>query len=234
MSSTDPGSVIRAYKPAGTFEEALPLGSGRLGAMIYGGVESEKISLNYCELWTGFPRDENKECAKDFREAQRLTLEGRPGEAKKIIEKYIASADVQSYQPAGNIIIERSADKAAGYSRTLYLDTATANVSYEAGGVRYDNTYFTPYGRDCLVIRIKSDKKASVGFHLKLESPLKCSAGHTDAVCYLDCECMFDSANNREIRRRRKGQSVFRQGCGARDPFPHGGNGLIGRRLDRI
>lgn len=200
MSSTDPGSVIRSYKPADRFEEALPLGSGRLGAMIYGGVGREKISLNYCELWTGHPRDENRECAEYFREARRLTLDGKPDEAEKIIEKYIASADVQSYQPAGNIIIERSADKAAGYSITLYLDTATADVSYEAEGARYDNTYFTPYGRDCLVIRIKSDKKASVGFHLTLESPLKRGAGHTDSTCYLDCECAPDSSNNRAPR----------------------------------
>ena len=162
MSSTDPGSVIRSNKPADRFEEALPLGSGKLGAMIYGGVGREKISLNYCELWTGHPRDENRECAEYFKEARRLTLDGKPDEAEKIIEKYIASADVQSYQPAGNIIIERSADKASGYSRTLYLDTATANVSYEAGGARYDNTYFTPYGRNCLIIRIKSDKKSAL------------------------------------------------------------------------
>ena len=201
MKSAGSGSVIRSYKPASAFEEALPLGSGRLGAMIYGGVGREKISLNYCELWTGHPRDENKECAEYFREAQRLTLDGRPGEAEKLIERRIAGADVQSYQPAGNIIIERSADKAAGYSRTLYLDTATADVSYEAGGVRYDNTYFTPYGRDCLVIRIKSDKKASVGFHLTLESPLKRGAGHTDSTCCLDCECAPDSSNDKVPRR---------------------------------
>ena len=63
-------SILYFNTPADAFEEALPLGGGKLGAMVYGGVATEKINLNYDELWTGFPREENrKDAAEAFRKA---------------------------------------------------------------------------------------------------------------------------------------------------------------------
>ncbi|MBQ7580999.1 MAG: glycoside hydrolase N-terminal domain-containing protein, partial [Clostridia bacterium] len=83
-------SQLYFKKPAGAFEDALPLGAGKLGAMVYGGVEKEKISLNYDELWSGFPRDENrKNASKFYFEARRLAYEGKYEEAQAIIEKNI-------------------------------------------------------------------------------------------------------------------------------------------------
>ena len=188
--------LISSDRPAGAFEEALPLGAGRLGAMIYGGVERERISLNYDELWTGFPRDENRDCAEYFKKARELTLEGRVKEAEELIEKSIASADVQSYQPAGSIIIERGvkAEDTSDYERVLDLGTAKAEVRYKIKGVQYENAYFTSAVRDCLVIKLTSGEGGDL--NIRLESPLKNEAG-ADGLCYyLDGECMFDSKPN--------------------------------------
>ncbi len=193
--------TISSDRPAGVFEEALPLGAGKLGAMIYGGVERERISLNYDELWTGFPRDDNRDCAEYFKKARELTLEGRMKEAEELIESKIASADVQSYQPAGSIIIERGVKYAdtADYVRVLDLCTAKAEVCYRIRGVPYENAYFTSAVRDCLVIKFTSGKEED--FSIRLESPLKNETGAGDLFYYLDGECMSDSAPDRDKER---------------------------------
>lgn len=200
---------IKFDRPARAFEEALPLGAGKLGAMIYGGTGTEKISLNYDELWTGFPRDENRDRLEYFIKARELAFGGRYGEAEKLIEKHIASPDVQSYQPAGNLIIERETENAAEYARSLDLGSALASVSFVSGGVRYENAYFTSAPRDCLIIGLKADRKGALGFRIKLESPQKNSPGLSGGVYYLDCECRFDSDFNREKERDRSRDKTY-------------------------
>ena len=84
--------------PATIWEEALPLGNGKLGAMVFGGTGEDKISLNYDELWSGYPRDENKAGAYvSYFKARDAAMRGELLRAQDIIEREIASANVQAY-----------------------------------------------------------------------------------------------------------------------------------------
>ena len=115
------GSIIYFDRPADSFEEALPLGGGKLGAMIYGGVENDRISLNYDELWTGYPRNDNKDAYADFVRARELALSFKEKEAEKLIEEKICSPSVQSYQPAGYFLIKREAGECPARALKVFI-----------------------------------------------------------------------------------------------------------------
>ena len=190
--------------PARVFEEALPLGAGKLGAMVYGGTVLERVGLNYDELWTGFPRDDNRENAyADYLKARQLAYEGKLRTAERLIEKKIASPCVAAYQPAGDVVLRKADLPVSGYSRTLALDTAVAETSYIKSGVTYRITYFTSAPRDCMVIRYTADKPASVSLSVGYDCPLRHATGANDGVFYADGECMFDSLQNREADPKR-------------------------------
>ena len=190
------GSIIYFDRPADSFEEALPLGGGKLGAMIYGGTAEERISLNCDELWTGFPRDDNKDAYGDFLRARELAVSGDEKGAEELIEEKICSPSVQSYQPAGYFLIKRDVAGYSDYRRTLELDTATAKVAYLSGGDVFENTYITPAHSGCLAVRFSSDRK----FHLRIGfvCPLRHTQGCKNGVFFTDGECMYDSAQNRD------------------------------------
>ncbi|MBO4870322.1 MAG: glycoside hydrolase family 95 protein [Clostridia bacterium] len=195
------GSIIYFDRPADSFEEALPLGGGKLGAMIYGGTSEERISLNYDELWTGFPRDDNKDAYGDFIRARELALSGDEKGAERLIEEKICSPSVQSYQPAGYFLIKRDVSGQSGYGRTLGLDTATAKVTYRSGGSVFENTYITPAQYDCLAVRFSCSRKSSL--RIGFVCPLNHTQGCGDGVFFTDGECMYDSAQNREADKSR-------------------------------
>ena len=199
-------SILYFNTPADVFEEALPLGGGKLGAMVYGGVASEKINLNYDELWTGFPRDENrKDAAQAFQKARELAYAGKMRAAQKIIETKIATKSVQAYQPAGDLLIKRANGAFSDFSRTLRLGTAAAEVTYKQNETAYRAEYITSAPRDCLIIRFTADKKGALSFHVGYDCGLRHATGRKDDVFYADAECMFDSLPNRsDFKERNK------------------------------
>ena len=192
-------------EPAELFEEAFPLGSGRTGAMIYGGVGREQIDLNLDELWTGFPRDDNKPgTVKYYRQAKVLAYEGKLHEAQKLIEDKIASADVAAYMPAGMLTITRKSNSFTGYKRLLDIGSAYAEVCYKQKNTEFVNEYFTSGVKDCLIMRFSADKKEKITLSLALSSELKHDFGVDGMTYYMDGECPFDSPSNR--RRGEKGR----------------------------
>ncbi len=199
-------SILYFNTPADVFEEALPLGCGKLGAMVYGGVATEKINLNYDELWTGFPREENrKDAAEAFRKARELAYAGKMRAAQKIIETKIATTSVQAYQPAGDLLITRDNSAFSDFSRTLHLGTATAEIGYNQNGAVYRAQYITSAPRDCLIIRFTADKKAAVSFHVGYDCGLRHTTGFKNDIFYADAECMYDSLPNRnDFKERNK------------------------------
>lgn len=194
-------SIIFFDRPAALFEEALPLGNGKLGAMIYGGVEEERISVNYDELWTGYPRDDNKDAYESFIRARGLALSGKAKEAEELIEKETCSPSVQSYQPAGYFLIKRNAKEFGEYRRALDLGEAKAEVSYKSGTDRFKNTYITSALYDCLAVSFVSDGRFCL--EISFVCPLKHTSGCENGVFYTDGECMYDSAQNREADKKR-------------------------------
>jgi len=151
---------LKYSSPAACFEEALPLGNGALGAMVYGKCDKERISLNHDTLWSGKPKRVKRESAYHaYKEAQRLTLEGRIEEASELLERDFTSDFSQTYMPLGNLYIEsKSEGEVTDYYRELDLESATVNVRYTLGNVRFERKYFVSHPDNCMVVRLTSDK----------------------------------------------------------------------------
>jgi alpha-L-fucosidase 2 len=164
-------------KPATIWEEALPLGNGKTGAMVFGGVITEKFQLNDLTLWSGFPVDGNNpdgpEILKKTREA---VFQGNYLQAgqewKKIHGPYSAR-----YLPMGNLIIRMNLKDTvpSNYYRDLNIQKALSLVQYEISGVRYRREAFVSHPDKCLVIQITADKKNALSFDVSLKSKLRYS-----------------------------------------------------------
>ena len=122
-------------KPASVWTQALPIGNGTLGGMIYGKVEEETVSLNHDELWTGHPKNTIRPGSLEaFQKARALALDGKLRESQDIIESDFMSTWSQAYLPLGDLVLTfDGSDRKSDYIRSLDLDTAIASVSYRQG-----------------------------------------------------------------------------------------------------
>ena len=160
-------------KPAKDWNEALPVGNGRLGAMVYGDYRRETIQLNEESLWAGAKSDANAASADKLPEIQQLLLNGEIGKAVELSEKYMKSDPlrIRSYQPFGNIYIDlltgRSVNSAVSdYRRELGLETGIASVSYTLNQVTYKREVFVSAENDVVVIRLSADTPGALTFRL--------------------------------------------------------------------
>jgi alpha-L-fucosidase 2 len=154
-------SKLWYQQPAKVWEEALPLGNGKLGAMIYGGISDEQIQLNEDSIWLGGPVDRNNPDAKEnLPEIQRLILEGKISEAERLMY-YALSGTPNSqhpYQTLGDLHIKfEGQDDIKDYSRSLFLDTATYHCHYNAAGVAYQREAFISAPENVLVMRLSAE-----------------------------------------------------------------------------
>jgi len=156
--------------PAATWNDALPVGNGHLGAMVFGGIDSERIQLNEETVWTGEERwDANPEARKTLPAVRRLLFEGKYREAEELAAKGIMGNKPRNrpstYQTLGNIIINPSnRGNVTGYQRELDIENAVARVSYRAGDVAFLREIFSSAPAQALVIRITADKPGAVTF----------------------------------------------------------------------
>ncbi len=161
--------------PAKTWEEALPLGNGRLGAMVYGGVERETIQLNEDTFWAGGPHNNlNPAALSALPEIRRLIATGRHADASALAEKSISSQGAQGmpYQSAGILDIRFSNHKNfSDYYRELDLDTAVARTRYRIQDVTYQREVFVSFIDQAVVIRLQADRKGALDFSLGLSHP---------------------------------------------------------------
>ncbi|MBM3881828.1 MAG: glycoside hydrolase family 95 protein [Verrucomicrobia bacterium] len=146
-------------QPATNWEtQALPIGNGRLGAMIFGGTDRERIQLNEDSLWSGGPRDTNNpEALEHLPEVRRLLFAGQPAEAEKLANARLMGKPmtVKPYQSLGNLRLEFPGHEAAqDYRRELDLETAAVRVSYRVGEVRYTRELFASHPDQVIVIRL--------------------------------------------------------------------------------
>jgi alpha-L-fucosidase 2 len=163
-------------KPAVQWEETLPLGNGRLGMTPDGGVEKEKIVLNDITLWSGSPQDANNyEAYKQLPAIRKLLSEGKNDEAQKLIDKSFICLGPGSggpkwgcFQTLADLNIVHSYNGGAtapvDYRRWLSLDSAIAVTSFTLDGIRYTREYFTSFGDDVDLIRIRASEKGKINF----------------------------------------------------------------------
>jgi alpha-L-fucosidase 2 len=153
-------------QPAAEWVEALPVGNGRLGAMIFGGVVNERLQLNEDTLWAGYQRDvDSPDGLEALPEIRRLIFEGKIAEAEKIAaDKMLGRpARIKSYQPLGDLDIETPGVKTAtNYRRDLNLETGIATVRYESDGATFTREVFSSAADNVLVVRLACDKPGRI------------------------------------------------------------------------
>lgn len=169
-SGRGPVSDLRLWyrQPARNWNEALPIGSGRLAAMVFGGLASERIQLNEDTVWAGEKRDRsNPAGAANLAEVRRLLFAGKPKEAEELAEKTMIAVPkrMPPYQPLGDLLLEFSGhENVSEYVRELDLDPAIARVSYRRDGKRYTREIFASAIDRVIAVRIWCDKPSSVSF----------------------------------------------------------------------
>jgi alpha-L-fucosidase 2 len=154
-------NVLFYTHPAREWNQALPLGNGRLGAMVFGNVIGERIQLNENSLWMGGPRDTNNpDALKHLAEVRRLLFAGMPVEAYAVAEKFSMGSPfrLESYQSLGDLRLTFEHDGTpADYRFELDIDSAIARLSYRLGTVRYTREVFASYPAQAIVMRVTAD-----------------------------------------------------------------------------
>jgi len=159
----------------GAWVEALPIGNGRLGAMVFGGVVNERIALNEDTLWAGGPYDPaNPETLELLPEARRLIFAGKFQEAHNLIDKRMLARPrrQQPYQTIGDLILTfPNVERVENYRRDLNFDTAIASVTYTANGVKFTREVFSSPVDQVIVIRLTADKPGQISFTAGMWTP---------------------------------------------------------------
>lgn len=205
---------ISFSSPAKTWEEALPVGNGKLGGMVFGLPFTERIQLNEDSVWYGGPQDRNNPSALEkLPEIRSLIMEGRICEAQELCTFALSGIpeEQRHYETLGNLYIEFDGTETeySEYSRELDLSTATVTTSFvmkrtiggETTDVKYTREVIASYPRDAMVIRLSADVPGALCFHAQLgrnpgkpweETPYQkqtirrqCYTGLTDSIAAL-------------------------------------------------
>ena len=175
-------------QPASHWEEGLPLGNGRLGAMELGGGADARIALNEDTLWSGYPKDTNRKGpAAHYPVARDLALNGRLHEVQTLIERDMLGGFTQSYMPLGDLRITHTNQKNERYiRRELSLSHAVHTTEYAVDGVRIVRETFVSHPAQAVFVRIRADKPASLNVSIQLTSQLKHTTTAAEETITLD------------------------------------------------
>jgi len=171
----DPALTLWYDAPAKQWTDALPVGNGRLGAMIFGGVSEERLQFNEDTLWIGEPHNYAHEGAADhLDEIRKLLFEGKQREAQQLAAQKFMSVPLRQapYQPFGDVALSFPGhEKATDYRRTLDLSTATATVRYNVGDATYTREVIASHPDDVIAVRITASKPGALNVKVALTSP---------------------------------------------------------------
>ncbi|WP_141503099.1 glycoside hydrolase family 95 protein [Paenibacillus luteus] len=180
-------------EPASEWVEALPLGNGRIGAMLYWKPDRDTIMLNEDTLWSGYPQDTNVPGAsKYYYEAMNLINKGKYKEGQEWIEDHMLGPFTQSYMPLGDLQLSFSninENLVSDYYRELNLNHAVSKSSFMHLGARYHREAFISAVDQCMVIKLSADQPQSISFHMTMNSPLQHSISVKDHTVILDGLC---------------------------------------------
>lgn len=158
--------------PAGKWEEALPIGNGRLGGMVFGGVAKEIVQLNEDSLWYGGSiRGNNPEARTNLPEIRKLLQQGKQSEAEHLARMALMSSPkyLHPYQPLGEMLLwMQGHEDAAGYERELDLEEAVTRVRYERNHVTYEREYLSSAADQILAVRLTADRPGALTIGVNL------------------------------------------------------------------
>ncbi len=167
--------VLWYRQPAEKWLEALPLGNGWMGAMVFGGLRQERIALNESSFWSGRPHDYNDPNAgRYFPQIRDLVFAGKFQEAEKMADDHFLGGPKaqQVYEPIGDLLLAfAGAENAREYRRELDMETGVASVTYKIGDAVLTREVFLSHPERVLVARLSSDKPGRVSVEAQLRSP---------------------------------------------------------------
>ena len=168
----DPSYTLWYEQPAEEWEEALPVGNGRLGAMIFGRFDEERIQLNEETYWTGGPYSTVVEGGyKYLPEIQEYIFKGKPLEAHRLFGRHLMAYPVeqQKYQSSADLFLFfENGSEIRDYKRWLDLKTGIVHVEYRDGDILYKREIFSSAPDQAIIIRLSSDKKNKISFRAQL------------------------------------------------------------------
>ena len=174
--TSNAGETMMWYaQPASKWMEAMPLGNGRLGAMVYGGINTETIALNEISMWSGGPDSTSNDlCGKDALASMREAFfADDPETGDKLGQEYLTGrmTTFGTHLPLGDLkfTFTHPGGQTADYRRELDLSTATAKVTYTCGGVEYCREYITDYPDDVLAIRMTASRPGNITVSMGLD-----------------------------------------------------------------
>lgn len=177
-------------KPSAVWNEALPIGNGYLGGLVYGKLQDEKISLNETSFWSGSPHDyDNPNAGQYYKQIQDLVFARKFKEAEQMIDKNFHGKPVaqQAYQPLGDLrmlFFGIETYEAVNYYRDLNMETGVTTVSFTARGTTFKREAFISYPDNVLVVRLTADKPNAISVDTWLESfftdNIKVAAGNIE------------------------------------------------------
>jgi len=168
--------ILWYRSPAKEWTQALPIGNGNLGAMVFGGIEQERLQLNEHSLWSGRPVEiDSPHTLEVLPKVRQLLFDGKYTEANQLASREMmvrTRVPSSSYQTLGDLTLEFDHGAAVeGYRRELDLDTATARVEYRAGGAKFTREVFVSQPDQVMAVRISCDKPGALNFIARLKRP---------------------------------------------------------------
>jgi alpha-L-fucosidase 2 len=176
ISANETSAQLKLWynKPAQKWTEALPIGNGRLGAMIFGGVENDRVQFNEETLWTGAPNDyAHKGASKYLSQIRQLLADGKQKEAEDLAMKEFMSVPLKqkTYQAFGDLNLHFANQSVfTNYYRELDLKDALCRVSYQSNGVNFTREYLSSNPDQVIAIRLTADQKKALNFTLDMDA----------------------------------------------------------------
>lgn len=171
-------------KPANAFEEALPIGNGKLGAMVYGRTDTEKVSLNVDTLWSGHPKNQkDSDPYEAYLQAKQAFRENKRAEAEEILKDGFSAPVQHAYLPAGNLWIHIGEPNSREYTRELNLETAVTACAFDGEAAHVETSCFISGVDNVLVYRVTAS--APHAFGVSLDAQLKHSVSREGELLLL-------------------------------------------------
>jgi alpha-L-fucosidase 2 len=161
-------------EPAVKWVEALPVGNGRIGAMVYGDPFQEVIQLNENTVWAGQPyRNDNPKAKEVLADVRNLIFEGKYNDAQSLVDQnFFGGPHGMPYQTVGNLKLQfASQTPYTNYSRELDLENAIATTRYSQDNVNFETSVISSFPDQVIVVKLKADKDGSINFSATMERP---------------------------------------------------------------
>ena len=172
---TDTALQLIYTNPAAAWTDALPVGNGSVGAMVFGGINEDRIQFNHDTLWAGKPRSYSHPGAVEYLpKLRQMLFDGKQKEAEALAMEHFMSQPLHqaAYQPFGDLILEfPGLGGATDYQRALDLDGALATTVFKAGGVTYHRSVFASYPDGVIAIRLGADQPGKMTVTASLKTP---------------------------------------------------------------